>query len=249
MRGSMLPCTRCLHLGKQHPGSFNRDDCMLFFLSKQQATNSKGTFFCETCQTKVAVKDILKRPIFASYNWGFQLSTQKILKPLLEAIFLATEMPYWLDIDGGMAYGDELVTEMREGVAGCQIVLLMLSDAFCNSGNCLYEFINFAQKDKYVIPVLTPNRGETRTGPSGWTGKSQGTDWWRHALDICDPQRPDLLAHPKSDLFRDIPWDYLAGFSPIDLRGESFKDDGSLQDSSAAQYEIIQRIEGRFFRS
>ena len=67
--------------------------------------------------------------------------------------------------------------------------------------------------------------------------------------DICNPQRPDLLAHPMSDLFSDIQWNYLANFSPIDLRHESFKDDGSLLDQSPAKYEIIQRVEGRFFRS
>ena len=52
-----------------------------------------------------------------------------------------------------------------------------------------------------------------------------------------------------SDLFSDIQWNYLANFSPIDLRHESFKDDGSLLDQSPAKYEIIQHVEGRFFRS
>ena len=55
-------------------------------------------------------------------------------------------------MNGGMAFGDELVTEMKEGVAGCEIVVLMISDAFCNSGNCMFEFINIVANRKHVIP-------------------------------------------------------------------------------------------------
>ena len=77
---------------------------------------------------------------------------------------------------------------------------------------------------------------------------SQGQDWWKHARDICDPSRSDLLTHPSADLFKDIPWDYLATFEPIDLRGESLNEEGSLQDDSAAEHEIIRRVMSRFFR-
>ena len=52
---------------------------------------------------------------------------------------------------------------MKEGVAGCDIVVLMISDAFCNSGNCMFEFINIVENRKYVIPLLVPDRGGTRT--------------------------------------------------------------------------------------
>ena len=249
MRDSRLPCPECLKQGKTPPGTFSRDECMLFFLSKREGSNTKGTFFCGVCQIKVRVNDILKRPIFLSYNWGNNNSTQKIATRLVQRLFLATEMPYWLDVDGGMAFGDELVTEMKEGVAGCEIVVLMISDAFCNSGNCMFEFINIVANRKHVIPLLVPDRGGTRTGPSGWTGQYQGEDWWKHARDICDPQRPDLLAHPAAASFKDIPWHYLADFDPIDLRDESYQDDGSLRDNSPAENEIIRRIISRFFRS
>ena len=249
MRDSRLPCPECLKQGKTPPGTFSRDECMLDFLSKRESSNTKGTFYCGVCQTKVRVNDVLKRPIFVSYNWGNNNSTQKIATRLVQRIFLATEMPYWLDVDGGMAFGDELVTEMKEGVAGCEIVVLMISDAFCNSGNCMFEFINIVANRKHVIPLLVPDRGGTRTGPSGWTGQYQGEDWWKHARDICDPQRPDLLAHPAAASFKDIPWHYLADFDPIDLRDESYQDDGSLRDNSPAENEIIRRIISRFFRS
>ena len=121
--------------------------------------------------------------------------------------------------------------------------------ASCNSGNCLFEFINIIQNAKHVIPLLVPDCGDTRTGPSGWTGQFQGKDWWKHAQDICNPQRSDLLTHPKSASFKDIQWNYLAKFTPIDLRNESFKEDGSLQDNSASEKEIILRIMSCFFRS
>ncbi len=248
MRESMLPCPRCLERGEANPGAFNRDECVLHFLAVDDMTNTKGMLYCGTCQNRVMVKEVLRRVIFCSYNWGKDLSTQKLAKSLCHKIFLVTEMPYWLDVEGGMGFGDELVSEMREGVAGCKVVLLMISDAFCNSGNCLFEYINIVENNKYVIPLLVPDHGETRTGPSGWTGQYQGNDWWKHAQDICEPQRPDLLTHPRADLFKKIPWNYLANFQPVDLRGEILKDDGSLQDDSAAEREIIRRVISRFFR-
>ena len=179
---------------------------------------------------------------------GKDNSTQKIATKLCDRVFQATEMPYWLDCEGGMGYGQALVDEMQAGVQECKIVILMISDAFCNSGNCLFEYINIVQNGKYVIPLLVPDCGDTRMGSSGWKGQHQGADWWKHAQEICDPTRSDLLTHPRKDLFTNIPWNYLAEFTPIDLRGESFKDDGSLLDNSAAEQEIIRRVMSRFFR-
>jgi len=240
MRECMLPCPSCLTRGNSNPGVFPRDECMLSFLTSK---NTKGTLYCFSCQTKVRVKDVLKRPIFLSHNWGCCLSTQKIAQPLCHRIFLLTEMPTWLDVDGGMGFWDELVTEMREGVAGCDIVVLMISDAFCNSGNCLHEFIYTATHHKFIIPLLVPDHGATRTGPSGWKGKHSlgDNDWWKHAEKICtskDPDAPD----------KDIPWSYLSSFSPIDLREEILKKDGSLEDNSVSESRIIQQILDRFFR-
>ena len=216
---------------------------MLSFMSSKKDTNTKGVLFCSMCQQNVKVKDVLKRPLFLSYNWGCNNSTQKIAKPLCERIFLETEMPYWLDIHGGMGFGDELITEMREGVVECDIVILMISDAFCNSDNCLREFIHMSNHRKYIIPLLVPDHGETRTGHSGWTGAyvPGDEDWWKHAESICtckDPDAPD----------KEIPWSYLASFTPIDLRSEILQEDGSLHDNSAAENEIIRRIMSRFFR-
>jgi len=48
-------------------------------------------------------------------------STQKIAKTLCERVFHATELTYWLDIHGGMSFGQELMTEMREGVKNCMV--------------------------------------------------------------------------------------------------------------------------------
>ena len=96
------------------------DVCMLHFASA--GAHSKGVIYCGTCHTNVKVNEVLKRPIFNSYQWGNNLSTQKIAVRLCERVFLATEMPYWLDIDGGMGFGDELVSEMQEGVKNCKVV-------------------------------------------------------------------------------------------------------------------------------
>ncbi len=242
LRKSVLVCPHCVQLGKPNPGSFKRDACMLAFLSH---TVEESTFYCTVCQVKVKVNDILKRCIFLSYNWGCNNSTQKMAAPLCERILLETEMTYWLDVKGGMSFGDELVTEMREGVAGCVIVLLLISDAFCNSANCIREFVHTANLRKHVIPVLVPDKGPIRKGgpSSGWTGAyaSGDTDWWKHAERICTSKDPD--APDKA-----IPWSYLASFTPIDLRQESLQADGSLQDDSPTAHEVIERIMKRFFR-
>jgi hypothetical protein len=219
---------------------------MLSIFAVSKDTNTKGTLLCFGCKEKVKVKEILRRPLFLSYNWGYNNSTQKIAVPLCKRIFLATEMPYWLDVDGGMGFGDELITEMREGVAGCDIVILMISDAFCNSGNCLREFVHTVNHRKHIIPLLVPNCGPVReNGPSsGWTGEytSGDEDWWKHAASICTSKDPD--APDKA-----IQWSYLSAFTPIDLRNESLNEDGSLQDHSDAEKEIILRVMSRFFRS
>ena len=94
-----------------------------------------------------------------------------------------------------------------------------------------------------MIPVLVPDRGETRTGPSGWTGKYApgDQDWWRHAESICKTKDPDA---PE----KKIQWSYLAGFSPIDIRHEKLEEDGALPDNSDPEIEMIRRIMSRFFR-
>lgn len=164
-------------------------------------------------------------------------------------MFLATEMPYWFDIDGGMGVGAELVSEMREGVEGCMVVMLMISDAFCNSVNCHREFLHMVRNHKYIIPLLVPDHGLVNTNAggrqsSGWTGAfvADDKDWWKHAESICqtneDPDRPG----------QKIAWSYLESYTPIDLRKEEYNDDGSLLDDSAAEKDIIKRVMSRFFR-
>jgi hypothetical protein len=71
MRESMLPCPSCMQLGYPDPHFFNRDECMLHFASVGAMTNRKGFFPCPKCDKKVKVKDVLKRPIFLSYNWVY----------------------------------------------------------------------------------------------------------------------------------------------------------------------------------
>ena len=63
---------------------------MFHFLTVDNMTNTKGMFYCGTCQNRVMVKEVLRRFIFCSYNWGKDLSTQKLAKSLCHKIFLVT---------------------------------------------------------------------------------------------------------------------------------------------------------------
>jgi len=87
---------------------------------------------------------------------------------------------------------------MKEGVAGCDIVVLMISGAFCKSGTCMFESIMATS----LKTASTSSRCWCLTvggrGPWGDEDRAIGMDggiceyWRRHAQDICDPERPDL---------------------------------------------------------
>ena len=204
--------------------------CLIEWLSDLCDSNpaTAATLPCAHARTQMYLRTYILNTytfccMYAHIVQGYKDSTQKIAMKLCDRVFQATEMPYWLDCDGGMSFGEEMAQEMREGVKNCKIVILMISDAFCNSGNCLFEFWNIVHNRKHVIPLLVPDAGPTsRFGPSGWTGQYQGKDWWKHAQDVFDFEK-DAANHPHKDILKNPPWDYLEEFKPIDLRGETLQ--------------------------
>lgn len=82
------------------------------------------------------ILDVINCDVFVSYNWGYQKSTQVLIKPLIQKIELDTNSVCWFDIQGGLSAGQDIIREMEVGVANCIVFLLFLSDSYILSTNC-----------------------------------------------------------------------------------------------------------------
>jgi hypothetical protein len=107
-----------------------------------------------------------------SYNWGKELSTQKIVNSMRLQIEQGADVVCWFDVGGGMGAGQNLIQEMEEGIRKSTVVVIYISDAYCESRNCMREFLHATKQSKYLIIVLVPDHGPISPGgpSSGWTG-------------------------------------------------------------------------------
>ena len=243
-----VPCPMCLKRGASPPYAFNREECLLYFAEGALQGARAGAVQCPSCNMSIRILDIVVPEVFFSYNWGVldaaagTFSTQEIVRLLRFVIENGADVVTWFDVGGGMGAGQSVGAEMEQGVAKSTVVIIFLSDAYCNSGNCVREFLHTVRHGKYVIPVLVPDKGPTRTGPSGWTGPGAGdAAWWRHADTCSDCKDPDSGA-PFS-------WSELGRFTPVDLRVADAGDaEGAARALEAAEVEIVRRIQSRFHR-
>ena len=139
-----------------------------------------------------------------------------------------------------MGGGESILERMLDGVRRSRLVLMLLSDAYCRSDNCLREASHAFREWKYIIPLLVPRGRMLSSGSnSGWTGPGPGDkQWWRHAEEQCK-------LHGKSDpdSGEAMQWQLLEAFAPIDLEQA-----GALDAGSDVEVEIINRILSRFHR-
>lgn len=243
-----VPCPSCVTHGEVPPFCFSRQECLLYFSEESMQDARSGSMSCPCCEragrhSNVRVLDIIVAEVFISYNWGCNNSTQLMVRPMRLRIEQKADVICWLDVGGGMGAGQSQFAEMEEGIRKCTVVLIFISDAYCGSDNCVREFLHATRHSKYLVPVLVPDLGPTRTGPSGWTGPGPGDrDWWQHATKCSSCRDPDT-GKPFS-------WSALGQFEPIDLRVVGDEANGAAQQRGAevCELEIVKRIQSRFHR-
>jgi Leucine-rich repeat (LRR) protein len=238
------PCPCCIQNGRSPPFLFNRRKCLLLFTETMLTTSRAGSINCPYCQVGIRILDIVVPEVFFSYNWGFNLSTQKLVKPLRDGIEEESEVVVWLDVGGGMGPGQSANEEMFKGVSRSTVVVIFLSDAYCQSGNCIREYHHAVRHCKFLIPVLVPNKGPVRpNGPSsGWTGPGPGDqNWFQHAATISNKYNTK-----DPDTGDSVLWQALQSFEPIDLRPVNMDDEKRVIEEVIL--EMVKRIRSRMHR-
>mmetsp|Transcript_37236 Transcript_37236/g.99101 ORF Transcript_37236/g.99101 Transcript_37236/m.99101 type:complete len:1895 (+) Transcript_37236:92-5776(+) len=238
---TMVPCPQCVERGSFSPGSFDVADCRLLFTEGDR--QRVGMVKCSVCGESSRVMDVVPPEVFGSYNWGAkkpngEYSTQEMVVKLLRDVEFHTDLVCWIDVEGGMGAGQDLIKEMLHGIIKSNVVVVFLSDAYVNSPNCKREFALACRFCKYLVPVLVPESASHVFGSNvGWTGRgAEDPQWWEHAERICqDPTHPD-------DPSARIDWSILAMYKPIQfpvLEG----------DYGESLNQVIKRIMQRLHRS
>jgi hypothetical protein len=165
---SDVPCPCCVEHGQIPPFCYNRENCLLYFSEEDE--KRVGSVTCPMCEKanrsgSIRILDIIAPEVFLSYQWGKEFSTQKIVKRMRPQIEQDADVVCWFDVGGGMGAGQNQMKEMEEGIRKCTVVVIFISDAYCQSDNCIREFLHATRQSKYLIIVLVPGQGS-----SGWTG-------------------------------------------------------------------------------
>jgi len=224
-------CPACFERGATPPGFFNRQTLLAFF--DEENKKRIGQVACPICNSQgfpsQRILDILAPEVFLSYNWGAHSenekgvhtwSTQEMVKQFKREVEYRAEVLCWLDVEGGLAAGQDHVAQMVSGMQQANITVIFLSDRYVNSPNCLLEFALCISGGNFLIPVLVPQYPEHETDPSkiataGWTGPGEGnTEWWIHAQRTCTHKTIEISkGHTEA-----LDWEALKQFEPIDLR-------------------------------
>jgi len=236
-----IACPSCLEHPENHPPwCFSRSELLSFF---DEANEQRlGAMTCPKCAKlelpPLRILDIIAPEVFLSYQWGHRTqlfdgtsrySTQEMVKKFRSLIEVQADVLCWLDVGGGLASGQQLLLQIEQGMERAFVAVLFMSDAYCNSDNCLREFTWAVHGGKYLIPVLVPPPDDAPH--TGWTGHGHGdVFWWKHARDCCKGE-----GAVEAD---SVPWEALQEFTPIDLR----------HARDEAEHEIVRRVLARFHR-
>jgi len=261
-----VPCPQCIAHNDLPPHTFDRKKCLEWFSGAN--FQKSGTMRCPKCACAdrtcdLRILDIVVPQVFFSYNWGKkqtledgsdEYSTQKSVTPLRSRIELGTNLLVWLDIGGGMGFGESHTDAMCDGISKATVVVIFLSDAYVNSHNCQREFLHAVRKSKYIVPVLiaperpdiddpsSDSRSKQHHLDSGWTGAypvDPNKNWWHHILKVI----PDGVQSDPDDASQTIDWSLLGRFLPIDMRHTA-----SQEPDSAEELTLIKKIMSRFHR-
>lgn len=122
--------------------------------------------------------------IFLSHSWSDKETAEKIYKTLTQ-VGLKVKMD-----NHELQYKDSLVTFM-DSIRDCDFAILLISDKYLKSRNCLYEVINLLKEKTYnekVFPILlntakifTPH--ERLTYLQYWTNQQNELDQLLKAVD------------------------------------------------------------------
>ena len=240
-----LPCPLCLQSGEVPPFCFNRKDILMFLRASSEHPSEKICLSCERAgrSSRVPLLDIMLPEIFASYFWEVHDKrtstdrTNELVMTMRESIEQSADLFSWSGEQSQSCKGD-----LQRFIAGCTVVLIFLSDAYCSSAICTREFLCATRTNKYLIPVLMPDGAGHGNGlSSGWTGQFSGPEdktWWHHAMVCSTCKDPDT-----GKMFS---WSVLGQFSPIDGRALMGVEDERWND--AVVPEIVKRIQSRFHR-
>ena len=283
-----VPCPRCLKHNDLPPATWNRKKLMSFFavpsgaetwtVSTETKIKKEGEVDCPKCRrarrpNMIPIIELIKPQVFFSYNWGSAitlpdgrkgLSTQAHVIPLRNRVELSTDLLVWLDVGGGMQYGQNHINLMAEGIKNSVVVVIFLSDAYVNSPNCQREYLHSVRNCKYIVPVLLPPEERSPNDPksdvnniseyvpnSGWTGKYDENEhskfWCQHIYSVIRRNSDGSsvrLKYDPDDASKKIDWRCLGAFRPIDMR-EAFK---SQTLDSKEEKKLIELIMSRFHR-
>ena len=83
------------------------------YVSKEEMRRAFSLPCCASCVGKRSKSRRFSGAPSFSRTTGAKITARKGHEPCTSG--LSTEMPYWLDVDGGMSFGDELITECARG--------------------------------------------------------------------------------------------------------------------------------------
>jgi hypothetical protein len=117
--------------GEMPPFCFDRQTCLLFFSEDGLKGSRVGTLTCPDCKkadvpSEFRILDIINPEVFISYNWGRELSTQKIVSPMRLIIEQDADVLCWFDVSGGMGAGQSHLREMEEGIMKSTVVVIFI---------------------------------------------------------------------------------------------------------------------------
>jgi hypothetical protein len=170
---------------------------------------------------QIQVLDLVQEELFVSglstLNQNLQLSVGNCLRQI--------------EIQANVGWCDRL-----DSLKGSLVVILLLSDAYLHSEQCIQEFISAFRSRQAIIPIILPDAGiRNEQGISvGWTG-SACSDYWKHAVGMdSDDQAVD--------------WSLLRHFSPIPFPLALLSDKPTKQELVEFSRKVGAIIEARIQR-